>query len=256
MTAPAAPPRRSALRAVRAFGRNDLAGVRRDSMLLFLMVAPFTYVAIPRYALPPLTGLLRDRYAFDLAPYHDLVVSMFIIAGEPMLLGALAGLLLLDEKDTGTLHALRVTPVPMVTFAAYRVATVVGVSFAYVVIGMALSGLMPAHAVPGMLGASLCAGLVAALVAVVMALVAGNKVEGLAVVRAIGLVIAGVPILPYFLPAPWDLLFGVLPSYWPVKVYWLSAEGAAFWPYLLAGLACNAALLLFLLRLYGRRRFG
>ncbi|PRX97981.1 fluoroquinolone transporter permease [Allonocardiopsis opalescens] len=246
----------SALRHAAAFGRNDLAGVRRDTMLRFLVVAPFVYVAVVRFPLPALTELLRERYAFDLLPYHPLIISLFLILGSAAILGALAGLMLLEEKDAGTLLALRVTPVALGTFAAYRAATVVAVTAGYVVVGMLLCGLVPAEVLPGAAAAALCAGLLAAALALTMALVANNQVEGLAVVRALGIVVAGLPAVPYFVPAPWELLFGVLPSYWPVKVYWVAAEGGDWWPYAAVGTAYLALVVGLLLRAYAGRRFS
>ncbi|GAA5008808.1 hypothetical protein [Actinopolymorpha pittospori] len=44
------------------------------------------------------------------------------------------------------------------------------------------------------------------------------------------------------------VLFGLLPTYWPAKSYWLAAEAAAYWPYVLGGLAYNTLLAYALLR--------
>lgn len=241
--------------AVRAFGRNDLISLRRDPMLRFLAAAPFFYLAVLRFTLPPLTAMLREQYGFDLAPYHPLIVSMFLVLGAPAVLGALAGLMLLEEKDTGTLQALRVAPVAMPVFALYRVATLTAVTTAFVTLAVALSGFLPAGGagMAGTAAAALCAGLTAAVVATLMALAAGNKVEGLAVVRGVGTLLFALPLLPWFLPEPWGLLFGVLPSYWAAKVFWVAAEGGAVAPWLAGGIAVNCAYLALLVRAYARR---
>ncbi|WP_017596343.1 ABC transporter permease [Nocardiopsis potens] len=240
---------------VRAFGRNDLIGLRRDSMLRFLVVAPFLYLAVLRFTLPPLTEMLDQRYGFDLVPYHPLIVSMFLVLGTPGVLGALAGLMLLEEKDSGTLQALRVAPVSMSVFALYRVATLVVVTTLFITVAVALSGFMPEGAAgpAGTAAAALSAGLTAAVVAVLMALVARNKLEGLAVVRAVGTVLFALPLLPWFIPGAWGLAFGVLPSYWAAKIFWVAAEGGAVWPWLLGGAAVNGAYLALLLWGFDRR---
>ncbi|MFW5415681.1 hypothetical protein J0910_03520 [Nocardiopsis sp. CNT-189] len=239
---------------VRAFGRNDLIGLRRDSMLRFLAVAPFFYLALVRFTLPPLTEMLDQRYGFDLVPYHPLIVSMFLVLGPPAVLGALAGLMLLEEKDSGTLQALRVTPVTMPVFALYRVATLVAVTTVFITVAVGLSGFMPAGGgLAGTAAAALSASLTAAVVAVLMAMVARNKLEGLAVVRGIGTLLFALPLLPWFIPGAWGLAFGVLPSYWAVKVFWVAAEGGAVWPWLLGGIAVNGAYLALLLWGFDRR---
>ncbi|GAA3760882.1 hypothetical protein [Salinactinospora qingdaonensis] len=238
-----------------AFGRNDLVSIRRDSLLRMLIVAPFAYAALVRFPVPPLTELLDQRYGVDLVAYYPLIVSFFTVLGQAAILGALAGLLLLDEKDTATLHAVRVTPASLTGFAAYRVTTVIAAVTVYTVVSTSLSGLMAWSTLPGTAAAGLCAGLVAAGVALSMALIADNKVEGMAVVRALGLLLLGLPMLPYFIPTPWEWLFGLLPSYWPAKIYWVAAKGGTLWPYLLIGVAYNAAVLTLLLRGYSRRHF-
>ena len=36
-------------------------------------------------------------------------------------------------------------------------------------------------------------------------------------VRALGMLIAGLPCLPWFIDSTWNLAFGVLPPYWAAK---------------------------------------
>ena len=54
----------------------------------------------------------------------------------------LAAFLVLDEIDAGTLTALRVTPVPLSMFFAYRAGTVVVVTTVYVVATLSFSGMV------------------------------------------------------------------------------------------------------------------
>jgi fluoroquinolone transport system permease protein len=240
--------------AVAAFARNDAAGIRRDSMLRMLIIAPFFYVAMVRFPVPPLTTMLDQRYGFDLVPYYPVIVAFFTIIGSAMILSALGGMVILEEKDTHTLGALQVTPVTMTTYAAYRSATIVGVTMLYALFCALLSGLTPSGVLPGLLAAALCAGLMAAVIAVFIALVSDNKVEGLAVLRAVGMLVMLVPIVPFFFDgARWEAAFWLLPSYWPNKIYWLAADGATFWPYAVAGIAYNSVLLALAIRAFNRR---
>jgi fluoroquinolone transport system permease protein len=100
---------RTATGFIATFGRNDLRTVRRDSMLVTVMLGPFLYAAA-LWFLPAITGHVAREYAFDLVPYHSAIVSAFCVLGPPLLLGAVLALQLLDERDQNTLAALRVTP--------------------------------------------------------------------------------------------------------------------------------------------------
>ena len=63
---------------------------------------------------------------------------------------------------------------------------------------------------------------------------ANNKIQGLAVVRALGMLIAGLPCLPWFIDSAWNLAFGVLPPYWAAKAFWVASDHGTWWPYLSA----------------------
>jgi len=47
------------------------------------------------------------------------------------------------------------------------------------------------------------------------------------------------PLVAYSVPMPAQLLFGLIPSYWPMKMVWQAADGLPYAPYLVAGLAVN-----------------
>ena len=98
------------------------------------------------------------------------------------------------------------------------------------------------------------AGLLAPVLGFVMSSLGRNKIEGLAVMRVIGLAVFTVPMIPFFiLDSPWQLAFGVLPAYWPVRAFWSAFDGGSYWPYVAVGLLYNAALVVALLRVVTRR---
>ena len=124
----------------------------------------------------------------------------------------------------------------------------------YVLLTMGGSGLVAPSVVLRAVPIALVAGLVATVVATLLPAFAGNKVEGLAVVRAIGLVFMALPLVPWFLRSGWEPLFGLLPSYWPAKAFWLASAGQPMWPHLLAGAAFDLVLAWLLVRRFVRKR--
>jgi fluoroquinolone transport system permease protein len=238
---------RPVFQAIAAFGRNDVESIRRDSIMVGVGLGPFIY-AMAMWFLPPLTRMLERQYAFDLTPYHTLIVSAFVVVAPVAVLGALAGLMLLDDKDQRTLAALRVAPIPPTTYPFYRAVMITAVTTVSITAALALTRQVPADLVLKSVPIALVCGACAAVVGLLMPAVANNKVEGLAVMRAIGMLLLGLPIIPWWLDSPLHLLFGLLPTYWPAKAYWLAADGATYWPYVVGGLAYNALLVYILLR--------
>ena len=235
--------------ALAAFGRNDLRNVRRDSVLVTVVVGPFAYTAAV-WLVPALSEHVATAYGVDLVRYYPAITSAFQVAGPLMLLGAMCGLLLLEDKDQHTLAALRVTPVPPVTYPLYRAGVTVALTVVSIEATLALSPIFPARLLVAAIPVAAVAGLGAVLIGLLMAAVANNKVEGLAIVRAIGMLVFVLPLIPFVvdLHPRVELLFGVLPSYWPAKAMWQIADGATAWPYLLVGAVYCVALSLPLFR--------
>jgi fluoroquinolone transport system permease protein len=228
-------------RPIKAFAANDLRAVGRDPLLTTLLSVPWLMVVGVRLVVPAVTAWLATEVAVDLTTWYPLIASLFFVLQLPLVFGALAGLLVLDERDDGTLTALRVTPVTPASLLAYRGAAVAGLSAVFVAVCLPLSGLAPPP-LPALLPVALLASLGAPLTGLLLVAFAANKVEGLALVKGLGVLMVG-PAAAFFTESPWQLLAGVLPTYWAAKAYWQASAGGATWPFLLAGLVCQALLI-------------
>ncbi|MGB3632625.1 MAG: hypothetical protein WA982_01145 [Rubrobacteraceae bacterium] len=240
--------------ALRAFGVNDLKSIRRDSLLIYMLVIPPIMVLAVRLIVPWLTERLAVSFGFDLVPYHPMLLSFFFVLQLPLLFGLLVGLLILDERDDDTLTALRVTPISMTGYALYRGGAATLLSTLYVIIALPLTGLAPPSLVLAVIPIAVLSGIMAPLFGLVLATFASNKVEGLALMKALGIFLLG-PLAAYFIDSNWQLLFGILPTYWPVRAFWAASEGGNFWPYFLVGLTYNLALVVLLLRRFREKVF-
>jgi fluoroquinolone transport system permease protein len=230
-----------AAQALAAFGRNDIRGTYRDPLLVMIVVAPAIWTTGVALLTPRVTTLLADRYGFDLVPFHPLILTAFLLLTSIIIAGGLAAFLVLDEVDAGTLTALRVTPVPLSTFFAYRAATVVAVTTIYVIATMSFSGILQPGLIPALIPIGLLAGLSAVVTLLMILAVASNKIQGVAAVRALGMLISGLPCLPWFIHSGWNLAFGVLPPYWAAKAFWLASGDGTWWPYVVIGGVYNLA---------------
>lgn len=233
-----------------ALGPIDLKNLRRDPLLVWLPLIPLLPALLVRWSMPPLAGWLAADFDFALAPYYPLIMS-FLAVLTPSFAGMITGFLLLDERDDQTLTGLLVTPLPLNGYLAYRIGAPLLAGAVMTLLVLPVAGLI---AIPfsRMLAVVLLGALVAPLLALFLAAFAENKVVGFALMKSLN----GVLILPaaaYFAPAGWQWAAGLIPTFWPLKAYWLAAEGsAAFWPAIVAGLAVNLAAVYLLLRRFRR----
>lgn len=231
-----------------AFGRNDIRGTYRDPLLIMVVLAPVIWTTGVAVLTPRATEMLATTRGFDLVPYYPLVLTAFLLLTSIIIPGALAAFLVLDDVDAGTLTALRVTPVPLSGYFLYRATTVIVITTVYVIATLSLSGILE----PGVLSALIPIGILSGLSGVVTLLLviafANNKIQGLAAVRALGMLIAGLPCLPWFIHSGWGYAFGVLPPFWAAKAFWVASAHGAWWPYIAIGAVYNLVVAWVLLR--------
>jgi fluoroquinolone transport system permease protein len=170
----------------------------------------------------------------------------------PLLFGMLVGFLLLDEMDNETLKALQVSPMPMATYVGYRLIIPMILSFLLTFLIYPLVNLVPLPALEILLMA-LVAAPAGPILGLFVANVAENKVQGFALIKALGGFLI-LPVIAFFFSVQWQLAFGIIPTYWPFKVYWLlEAGGEGVWLYVAGGLLYQAALITFLMRRFIRK---
>lgn len=237
--------------AVQALGRGDFKNIRRDSMLQFLLIYPLILGALLRWLVPWATEGLKGT--FDLVPYYLLLTSFFGLMVLPQLAGFLVGFLLLDERDFDTLTALMVTPLSMRTYALYRAVTPTVICIVGILVLVPFIGL---EAIPPdqLLPLAIAASLLGPIFALLLAALARNKVEGLAVMKALGIFLL-IPFVAWWVPEPWQWLLGIFPTFWPIKRYWLAAAGEPFGLVVLISIIYNLAILAWLFNRFQNRLY-
>lgn len=243
------------LRAVAALGPIDAKSVVRDPLLRWMLAVPVGAALAVRWALPPVTVFLAARLGFDLGPYRPLVFSVILLM-MPGLFGMVIGFLLLDQRDDRTLEAVQVTPLTLHGYLAYRISLPMVLGAALALVCLPLSGAPPVP-FPSLALAALAAAPLAPIYALALAAFAANKVQGFALTKAIGVIFVFV-VVAYLLEPPWQYAFGVVPQFWPAKLYWLLlGDPAGGWPdgagpVLAAGLAYQLGVVWLLLRRFDR----
>jgi fluoroquinolone transport system permease protein len=239
---------------LRGLSENDVKQVQRDSLLAWLVVLPVFYAVVMRFLLPFISEQVAAHVA--LSDYYPLIVSYLFIAMTPVLVGAVVGFLLLDERDEQTLKALMVTPIPMSTYLLYRITAAMLLSVGLVLVVVPLVGVGQVPFLPLLLTSAVSA-MAAPLTALFFVGFAENKVQGFAMMKIIG-VLGLAPVVAYFIPAPWQDVLGLLfPAYLPIKAFWVISEGMTFWwVYLLLGVVLQGGLLKLLMNRFYKQVYA
>jgi fluoroquinolone transport system permease protein len=235
------------LAAYRSLGAIDARNVARDSMLRWIVVLTPAFGLLFRYALPPAAAAIREQFGFDLTAYYALLMSFLplVVAG---MIGTVVGFLLLDQRDDQTMTALLVTPLSLGDYLGYRMSVLMLLGVVFSCVTVLLAGLTETTLLQ-LVVTSIVAAPLAPIYALFLGTMAANKVQGFALAKIVGIVF--VPcVAAYFVTGPWQFLFGLVPHYWPLKVYWLFDAGAVglALAHALLGLAWQAAVLALLAR--------
>jgi fluoroquinolone transport system permease protein len=230
----------NALAVLRELSRAEWRSIRRDSMLRGLLILVFLLALLTRWLVPWISA----RFELDLAPHYPLIMSALVVFLAPVLIGFIVGMLLLDERDEGTLQAISVTPLPMWQYLSWKLSLPVAATSVLTVLMFPMVGLIPFRW--SYLMAVIVGAMWAPLLALIMVCFARNKLQGFVLMRVSNLLLV-IPMLAWFFPR-WEPALACFPTYWPMKSLWLSAEGNGSSLFFLVGVAFHLALIACLYR--------
>lgn len=239
------------MRRFAALVKGDFINIVRDPMLRLFIFMPLFIPLLFRILVQNGSRLLREYTGFELSPYYLLIVSIVILMA-PLILGTAIGFVLLDERDENILSFIAVTPLGKRGQLAYKLSIAVLISFICTYLSLFLTGLveiLPVHLLP----VALMAALEAPFITLFITAFASNKVEGLVMSKATGLLMTG-PLLAYFVPEPWSHLALIFPTTWVARAFQAGYESLG--PFLLyngGGFLVHILVLFLFLRIYERR---
>lgn len=189
------------------------------------------------------------------SPLVKETAASLLVLSTVLIAGVMIGFAIIDEKETGVMRALAVSPLRMFEFVfshaviALLVAEILGVISSVIVFG---AGVDYAGLIAGVLfsvGLSLLFGfLVGGL--------ADNQLAGIAVLKVAMLVFTAIPLGSLFVPAASQWPFYPFPNYWALQVFQNVFAGTGtlgYWPSCLATFALSAAALLALAPVLAKR---
>ena len=228
----------------------DLKNWLRDPLLAYIGLAPVLIALAGRYLIPFIATALVA--AFGVGTFYPEWAAAFTLLG-PALVGFAVGFFVLEDRDQGTLTALRLTPLTGRGYVAYRLAVALVLGFLAAIVIVPISGLVTVRIVP-LVGVAAVASLYGAITALLLATLADNAVEGIAISKFFGALVMAPVIAIAVVPTPWQYLAGVLPVYWPARALVLAVDGGGgVWLTLFVGTVYQLCVLAVLVRRFVAR---
>ena len=192
-----------------------LRQIAKDGMLLVLLPAPFIIGMVFKFALPFVNGMAEARLSFLISPWYGLADGL-LIALAPMMTAMICAFLLLEERDEGIAAFYQVTPTGGYSYLAARVGfpmvwafmQSVAVAALFNLTGLSFAAILEGSAVSTLAGIFL---------AMLVVSIAGNRVEGLALSKMMGISLLGI-VAAWFVPPPYLYLASFLPAFWIQKI--------------------------------------
>ena len=218
---------------MRVLAPHDLRLIWRDGFfLVFVAFALPLGCLLLRFLLPFIAELVSQWVVLE--DYYGLILGAVVVAGQPVMLGFVIGVLFVEERDEGTLLALRASPLSLRRFLGYRLLSAMCLNVVLTIVGVELFGLVTLSLLEAVAAASL-ASLGVPVIALVYAVYIKNKVQALMLLKPVQ-AWSSLPGLLFFAPASWQWLGSLfVPLYYPIRLTWSAADGSADWWVLLPG---------------------
>lgn len=188
----------------------DLKNIFRDQTLIFLFFMPLIFIAILRFAIPP----IQEQWQ-PLSRYYPLLVAMFCLltASFPAFLVAF---IMLDEKELNLVDVFRVMPVSSSVFITYRLAFTFLFGFLFASLVLIANGLIN-YTISKCFLAGASFALITPIIYLTSVIMARNKIEGMSVFKVLNLVIF-IPLIGFLLEFRYEQFLAIIPVYWTLKL--------------------------------------
>lgn len=208
----------------------DFRSTFREPMFKGLLFFPFIAYVIVRWVLPAV------EVQYPAVSNYKLVVLMWACLQSATMFGFIYGTLFLEEKEENLFEVIMITPVPLFKIVLSRL--LIGLIISVVVNFFLINYGRVVHLpILKVILISFLFGLAAPLIALILAAFAKNRIEGLAQMKIVNILLI-IPALIYFIPHKTAHLTAVIPTYWTnralefandnMKFIWLFATSLIF----------------------------
>ena len=188
-----------------------LRQITKDGMLLVLIPAPFLIGVIFKFAVPFANSLTEEKLSFSFIPWYGLIDGLLACL-TPIFTAMITAFLLLEERDEGIGIFYQITPVGGYSYLTARIGIpMVWASLETVIVLTVFN--VSCLSLPTILTGSLLSTITGIFMAMMVVSIAGNRVEGLALSKLMGVCLLGLPV-PWVIHTPYKYIAAFLPSFW------------------------------------------
>jgi hypothetical protein len=242
-------PMRPVTSALISFARVDWRTLRQDRILVLIGLGVPLLAAALRLFQELGLDWLGERVGVDLVEYLPLLWAFVLVVHTPLMFGAMTGVLLLEDRAARVTPAVAVTGASLRSLLTYRLGATAAATLIGVFVGLWIVGAEGDAGWPGIILASVAAAAVSTVPAMLIGVLARDRVQGMAVMKTMS--------IPFY--APLAIWFGVptwvlalIPTTWSAEAFWSESVSRASWM-TLAAILVSAILVGLLARSYLRR---
>lgn len=226
---------------------NDFRLVFRDNSLKMFIALPLLTLPVIKYGVPYVAGVYTV-----LQDYIAVILMLATMQGSTAF-GFIYSMVLVDEKDTSVAKVYGILPVSKFWFVVFRMIP------PFLLAALSTFSLLlvePFYGLPlvSNLAYSTLAGLVVPIMILFVANAATNKIEAMTWQKIFNMPLV-LPILAFFVPAPFSALFAIFPPYWAYQGFDLLIRGENAGLYLLIGFAYSIVLIGMMTRRFTKEHF-
>lgn len=233
------------MRTILTISRADFKLAFRDPIFKILYFFPFLAFIIIKWVLPAITSSYPE-----VEPYHP-VILMWACMQSATMFGFIYGFLFLEEKEENVDQALRIAPVSTFALVSSRLAMGIMITLIVNYCLLHYGGIVNLDFWQEVLIAFQFS-LLAPLMVLLLNVLAGNKIEGMAQMKVLNIIL-NLPALIYFLPFKAIHLTAIIPTYWSFRSIEAAIDGQDFGIFYLIGLIFYISALILLLKFYQRK---
>ena len=195
--------------------KSDIKMITRDPILVLFFILPIFIPIVFRVALAFLTPIVYEHFGLDLAEYYGYTLSLVFLM-TPLMLGTVAGFLMIDERDSRIQELISISPVGYIGYISNRLMLPFIGSIVYTVIAYSILNIYEVHPLVLLL-ICLLAGIQALFLGYLLYILAADKVQGLTFSKGFG--IFNLFALADILNVRWfNIIARLTPFYWITKI--------------------------------------
>jgi hypothetical protein len=225
--------------------KTDTQNILRDKSLVLMLIIPFIFIPLVRFG-----GMAIMVYFPEATEYFPMSIMLLgsVIAIFPAFI---MGFVMMDEKDGGLNHVLRILPFNLNKLIGLRVLTMLIIGFFNSMLLFTFNGFVNLS-LPEMICISINVALFAPISAFLMLCISANKIEAAAVLKGINF-LTFFAFLQFFIPNGYKFFLAPIPAFWAFHSFEVIANGWQFTLFTASGIAIQIVYLVVLWRVFLRK---